>query len=186
MGEKIKVTRDICNTIKDKRITKGLTQKLVADQSKINYDSYKRIENFQTKNIERDKLKRITRVLDINDNFWLPNNAKMTAIRIPVDDYNYLLSLKESKDFDSITETILHCITEYKTNSQLLSCKDDVEDIIASALNKSYEKMINVLKNTIQNHEKILEKLSNSGVDVKRYENEVIEESRKRLHANAY
>lgn len=186
MINKVEMTRDISNVIKDERTKKGLTQKEISIQSNISLDKYKRIELCKIQFVDYETLKLITEILDINDNFWIPDEAKRTSIRIPNDVYSYLEKLKIENDFTSLTEALVFCVIEYRDNSELLSVKDSIEDIVISALNKSYIKVINALKKENKNYELIFEKASLLGIDLEKIKDEVIEEESKKKHANAY
>lgn len=153
--------------VKRARKEKKFTQDDMARMLDISNKKYSRIETHKMTNVERDIVKNMASILDIQ----LPDSINQFGCRISFTASSQLRNdieyLKLSKGFSTISDTIKYCIEEVMNDFFMrkvsLDITEDIKEVIGMTYNKELDKL--ALQNEID--EILLDKLnSERAVDI--------------------
>jgi len=132
------------NRMRKARKEKGLTQQELAQMIGITDKTYSRIESGTKQKVDIEIVNKISHVLDIS----MEESEQMvhrTSITIPAKIKKDLELFKREKGFDSLSETILFCVTEQLTDFHLRKCSTqlmiDLQKMIHNTFCKEMEKL---------------------------------------------
>ena len=181
----IYLTKTLSETIKNARLKNKLTQQEVASYLNISFSSYNRIENNVVKRIDEEILSKLSELLkfDYDANHNLFTNKKNVSVRLPIDLYEKLKFFQFENKFTSMSDVIIHCLSEYTNNVELAKIKYDLQDFFEELILKTFAKELKELntdKNKYIHLLEFLEEKYSFDKDIEQDELDLIDIKRKR------
>lgn len=187
MKDKVKLDDEFRHVLKKVREQRGFTQGAAADLCNISLQRYSRIETGTVLNISTDLLSKFEELFSIDVSKYVGDYAERVTVRVPSKLLRDLKMIKTNFEFDTLTDTILHCLNEYTNDFYMKQCKYEIEDIVKETIVNTYEKAMVKLHRENEMQLAILDKIQNdTGIIVDEYKEEVEEEMIKRKRADKY
>lgn len=178
---------NLIDLIKKARRSKDFTQIDMAEMLGISSKKYSRIETKVISRIDRDMLKKIADILDINVSDRINNYGLRCSFSLSQDMRNDLEILKLSKGFSSISDTVKYCVHEVINVFFLRKCSNDLLDDLREMLMTTYNNELDKLARKNEINEAILTILgAKFNINVDEIKKEIEDEIKKRNHADQY
>ena len=178
---------NLIDLIKKARRSKDFTQIDMAEMLGISSKKYSRIETKVISRIDRDMLKKIADILDINVSDRINNYGLRCSFSLSQDMRNDLEILKLSKGFSSISDTVKYCVHEVINDFFLRKCSNDLLDDLREMLMTTYNNELDKLSRKNEINEAILTILgAKFNINVDEIKKEIEDEIKKRNHADQY
>lgn len=159
----MRVEKDLIAKIKKTRIEKQLKQKEFSEILGISPVRYCRFENGTVKDFDEILLKKIINYLDIDYSFPEQEQdlfTKQMSLRMPVVLYERLQWFQVIKGYDNMSQTIIGLLTDYTTNTTLMTYKDEIKDFMEELLLSTFVKEMKELKLSKSKYKHLIEYLS--------------------------
>ena len=178
---------NLIDLIKKARRSKDFTQIDMAEMLGISSKKYSRIETKVISRIDRDMLKKIADILDINVSDRINNYGLRCSFSLSQDMSNDLEVLLLSKGFSSISDTVKYCVHEVINDFFLRKCSNDLLDDLREMLMTTYNNELAKLARKNEINEAILTILgAKFNINVDEIKKEIEDEIKKRNHADQY
>lgn len=181
---KIKIDKDISKEISIARKKLRMSQEMLARKIGISQQTFQRIESGINKTCDKDILKKIYQILELDITQVTASNTTAKSFRIPDTLLHKIHLVKIKKKLTSDTEALIFCLEEFFSNIELSNTKYEIEEFIEDILNKTFINEMKKMGRSNERYESVLKMIEDKDkVDINHYFNEHDEKLYSKIHA---
>ena len=181
---KIKIDKDISSEINIARKKLRMSQKMLARKIGISQQTLQRIESGINKTCDKEVLKKIYQILELDITQVTASNTTAKSFRIPDTLLYKIHSVKIKKKLSNDTEALIFCLEEFFSNVELSNTKYEIEEFIEDILNKTFINELKKMGRSNERYESVLKMIEDKNkINVVEYFNEYDEKVYSKIHA---